>query len=272
MTNPFTATLGSSVITVADVAHGALTNDFVTFSGATGLGGNITAGILNQEYQITVINDNSYTITVSAVANATDVSGSPGGGAVSAAYQISAGSDIVLPLVGWGVGTWGSGLWGIGAPPAEPIRLWSQANYGQDLVFCPRGGKIYYWETATGVTVRGVDIGTLPGAADTHVIANIVLVSDVSRFVFAFGCNQLGDTALDPLLIRWSEQEDVSNWAPSEENQAGDLRLSQGSQIVAVLQSRQEILVWTDSALYSLQYQGPNFIWGAQLEFKTSFK
>lgn len=265
LTNPFTATLGSSVITVADVAHGALTNDFVTFSGATGLGGNITAGILNQEYQITVINDNSYTITVSAVANATDVSGSPGGGTVSAAYQISAGSDIVLPLVGWGVGTWGSGPWGIGTPPAEPIRLWSQSNYGQDLVFCPRGGKIYYWEAATGVTVRGVDIGTLPGASDTPVIANIVLVSDISRFVFAFGCNQLGDTALDPLLIRWSEQEDISNWTPSAETQAGDLRLSQGSQIVAVLQSRQEILVWTDSALYSLQYQGPPFVWGAQL-------
>ena len=157
--NPFAATLNSPVITVTDTAHGCVTGDFVTFSGAVGLGGNITATVLNAEYQVTVVSANSYTISVGVNANSTDVSGSPGGGAsVVAAYQINVGPAIAGPLVGWGGGTWGAGVWGTGGTSQSAIRLWSQSNFGEDLIFAPRGGAIYYWDATTGVTVRGVNL------------------------------------------------------------------------------------------------------------------
>lgn len=149
--NPFVATLGSSVITVTDTAHGCFTGDFVTFSGAVGLGGNITAGVLNAEYQVTILSADSYTITVPATANATDVSGSPGGGAsVVAAYQINTGFEFAVPVVGWGAGGWGAGPWGTGTSSLESLRLWGQFNFGEDLIFGPRGGAIYYWDSSAG--------------------------------------------------------------------------------------------------------------------------
>jgi hypothetical protein len=267
LTNPFTATLSSSVITVHDVAHGCITGDFVTFSGATGLGGNITAGILNQEYQVTVIDDDNYTITVSATANATDVSGSPGGGTVSAAYQINIGPAVQVPLVGWGAGGWGSGGWGAGVSSSIGLQLWNQMNFGQNLLFGPRGGGIYYWDATTSLTTRGVNLTTL-GDAQTPVVQNSLTVSDVSRFVIVFGTNDpnaLDPTALDPMFIRWSDQEDPFTWIPASTNQAGSIRLSHGSEIVTTVQTRQEIVVFTDSSVYSLQYLGPPYVWGAQL-------
>ena len=264
LTDPFTATDGSAVITVADVAHGAITGDFVTFSGATGLGGNITAGVLNQEYQITVIDADTYTITATATANATDAAGSPGGGTVSAAYQINTGPAIQEALNGWGAGAWGFGAWGIGTTATDALRLWSQANFGEDLVFGPRGGGLYYWDATGGVGARGVDVAGMMGASDVPTKQLMILISDVSRFVLCFGANPLGSSVLDPMLIRWSDQEDFLNWTPAATNQAGDLRLSTGSRIVTALQLRQEIVVWTDAAVYSLQYQGPPFVWGAQ--------
>jgi len=264
LTNPFLATNGSSVITVIDVAHGCITGDYVTFSGATGLGGNITASVLDKEYQVTVLTVDSYTITVAATANATDATGSPGGGTVTAAYQINSGPEFSVPLTGWGAGVWGGGSWGQ-TSSTDSLRLWSQTNFGEDLVINPRGGGIYYWDASAGLNARAVNISALSGASNTPMQTNFILVSDVSRFVFAFGTTDISTSAYDPMLIRWSDQENIANWTPSATSQAGDLRLSHGSGIVGAAQTRQEILVWTDSALYSLQYLGAPEVWGAQL-------
>jgi len=336
-TNPFVATNGSAVITVTDSAHGASTNDFVTFSGAVGLGGNITAAVLNANYQITVLTSSTYTFTATATANATDVSGSPGGGAaVVAAYEISVGPATQIPLVGWGAGGWGLGTWGNGLTSTSALRLWSQQNFGEDLVFNPRGGGLYYWEAP--LTSRGVLLNTLGGTVsftnasptvvtstvaytegaklqfsgaslptgvaaattftvtavsgltfnllnssnvlvntsssgsgavslivDVPTVVNTLTVSDTSRFILTFGVNDYGSATLDPMLIRWCGQEDPFNWTPTATNQAGSLRLSNGSEIITTAQTRQEIVVFTDSALYSLQYLGPPFVWGSQL-------
>lgn len=264
LTNPFTATNGSAVITVLDTAHGCVTGDYVTFSGATGLGGNITAAVLNREYQVTVLTVNTYTFTATATANATDAAGSPGGGTVTAAYQINTGEEFSVPLTGWGAGAWGSGSWGTTAS-TNSLRLWSQANFGEDLIINPRGGGIYYWDASGGLTQRAVNISTLSGANGTPTIANFVLVSDTSRFVFAFGTTDVVTGSYDPMLIRWSDQENVASWTPGAVSQAGDLRLSHGSGIVGAVQTRQEIIVWTDSAMYSLQYLGAPEVWGVQL-------
>ena len=266
--NPFALT-ASTTVTVTDTAHGCVTGDFVTFSGATdigGLGTNVTASVLNREFQVTVIDLNTYTIQISVTPNATALAGSPGGGAaVVAAYQINTGPAFAIPLSGWGAGPWGYGPWGAGSTTTSALQLWNQANWGEDLVFGPRGGGIYYWDATTGIGVRGVNLNTLPGASDVPVVQNAIFVSDISRFVFAFGCNDYGASTIDPMLIRWSDQEDAANWTPVATNQAGSLRLSHGSEIVTSIQARQEIVVFTDSALYSLQYLGAPLVWGAQL-------
>ena len=264
--DPFVATLDSNVITVSDTAHGCFTGDFVTFSGAVGLGGNITAGVLNAEYQVTVVDVDTYTITVSATANATDVSGSPGGGAsVVAAYQINTGFEYAVPLVGWGAGGWGAGPWGTGTESLETLRLWSQFNFGEDLIFSSRGGGIYYWDSSAGTGTRAINLTAIGGASDVPTVQNTILVSDVSRFVLAFGCNDLGSADQNPMLIRWSDQENAADWTPSATNQAGGLQLSRGSEIITAIQSRQEIIVFTDNAVYALQYLGPPAVWGATL-------
>ena len=267
LTNPFAATLGSSTITVTATAHGGATGDFVTFSGATGLGGNVTAAVLNNEYQITVVNVNSYTITVSVTATAADVSGSPGGGTVSAAYQIAVGPTIEIPLVGWGAGGWGLGTWGVGRIVTNSLQLWNQYNFGENLLYGPRGAGIYYWTASSGVGTRGVNLTTL-GDAQTPVVQNWIVVSDTSRFVLVFGTNDPNSAtpnALDPMFIRWSDQENPFVWTPAITNQAGSIRLSHGSQIITAIQTRQEIVTFTDQAVYSLQYLGPPYVWGTQL-------
>jgi hypothetical protein len=261
----FAATNGSSTITVTNTAFGSSAGDFVTFSGAVSLGGNITAAVLNKNYQIaTVINANSYTITATATATASD-SGN-GGGATLGAYEIPIGYATGVSLYGWGAGTWGGGGWGTGTTSASQIRIWNAQNFGQDLIFGPKGGPLYYWSTASSpLTNRGVALSSLAGASDTPVMQNLMIVSDTSRFVFAFGTNDYGTSTLDPMLIRWSDQEDAANWTPVPTNQAGSLRLSHGSAIVAVAQTRQEILVWTDTSLYSLQYVGAPIVWSSTL-------
>lgn len=263
--NPFTATLGSNVITVAHTNHGCVTGDFVTLSASSGLGGNVSSAVLSGEFQVVFLTANSYSITVGATANASDVSGSPGGGAVTAQYQINVGPEFQIPLVGWGAGSWGSGSWGTSASSSSGLRLWSQHNFGEDLVYGPRGGSIYLWDASSGVGSRGIDIRYLWGASDVPTVQNFTFVSDVSRFVFAFGCNDIGSSIQDPMLIRWSDQESVVDWTPSATTQAGSLRLSNGSEIVTVLQSRQELIVFTDSAIYAMQYVGVPAVWGAQL-------
>ena len=268
--NPFALT-ASTTVTVTDTAHGATTGSFVTFSGAVDIGGggtNVTAAVLNQQFQLTVIDANSYTIVISVIPNATAISGSPGGGAsVVAAYQVNAGPAFAVPLTGWGAGAWGAGTWGNGGAPIASLQLWSQMNFGQNLLFGPRGGGIYYWDAATSVTTRGVNLTTL-GDAETPVVQNSLTVSDASRFVIVFGTNDpnaASPNAIDPMFIRWSDQEDPFTWIPAVTNQAGSLRLSHGSEIITTVQTRQEIVVFTDSAIYSLQYLGPPFVWGSQL-------
>jgi hypothetical protein len=185
---------------------------------------------------------------------------------VTAAYQINIGPAVGVPLTGWGAGTWGTGTWGVGSASTDSLRIWSQSNFGEDLVFAPRGGGLYYWDASGGVAAnRGVNVTSLGGASNVPTKVNITYVSDISRFVFCFGCTDIGSAVIDPMLIRWSDQESVVDWTPAPTNQAGSLRLSQGSEIVAIQQSREELLVWTDAALYSLQYIGAPEGWGAKL-------
>ncbi len=357
----FAATSGSPILTVTDIAHGAQAGDFVTFSGAVSLGGNITAAILNAEFQVTsYVSSNQYTITASVNANASD-SGS-GGASVVAAYQITTGQDIYTQNVGWSAGTWGGiitgsvttavsggtlssgnttvtvtsttgftatgnilidsetisytgttattftgctrGVGGAGSGAATThtngtavvqsttftgwgspatvgigvqLRLWSHSNFGEDLVFNARGAALYYWANSASASTfnRGqllgpsasivTKSGTVTTDASCPTVANFVMVSDASRFVLAFGCNDYGSVVQDPLLIRWSDQESFITWIPAATNQAGSYRLSHGSQIVTVIQTRQEILILTDSAIYSMQYLGPPYVWSFQI-------
>jgi len=257
LTNPFTTTAGSPTVTVSSISHGITDGTFVTFSGATPVGGLTISG----EYQITVLTVDSYTITASSNAS----SSATGGGTVTAEYQVNAGSAIFTPLSGWGAGPWGFGTWGSGATTTDTFRVWNHQNFGEDLLYGPKGGALYYWDASSGLTSRGVALTSLSGATDVPTVQTLFLVSDASRFVIAFGCNDYGSSDLDPMLIRWSDQESAANWTPAATNQAGSLRLSHGSKIEAVLQTRQEILIWTDTSLYGLQYLGAPIVWGSQL-------
>ena len=335
LTNPFQTYSGLTTVTVTDAAGGYITGDFVTFTGATAVGGLTISG----EYQITVTGATTYTITAASAAS----SNATGGGTVYAVYQINTGPYYATPLVGWGAGPWGSGTWGVGTPSNDAMRLWSQNNFGEDLVFGPKGGGIYYWDASIGVSTptftitiaapgvittsvslvdgtaitlnttgalptgllvgtiyyvvnstgttfslaataggaaitttgtqsgdhsisnRGINIVNLAGASDAPIVQNFILISDASRFTFAFGTNDYGSTVQNPMLLRWSDQEDVANWTPAATNQAGSLLLSHGSEIVTAVQTRQEIVVFTDSSLYSLQYLTPPTVWGSQL-------
>lgn len=346
LTDPFIAFDGSDVLVVYEVNHGCVTGDFVTYSGAgiVGLGGNITAGVLTGTFQVSVIDDDNYNITVSALANATDVSGSPGGGSVVTQYETNTGPSYQVPLTGWGSGGWGLGTWGIGQPTSDAMQLWSNYNFGEDLVYGPRGAGLYYWNssvglspiqmtisiaapgiitlpvdfsiadgtaislTSTGALPTGLTVGTtyfvvnstgntfelsatLGGAsittsgtqsglqyvsqrginlasvgdASTPIYQNALIVSDASRFIIVFGTNDYGSMTLDPMLIRWSDQENPYMWAPAVTNQAGSIRLSHGSEIVTAIQTRQEIVVFTDQSIYSMQYLGPPYVWRTEL-------
>ena len=256
--NPFTGD-GTTTVTVSAPFHGGVTGDYVTFSGATGA----YASTYNAEFQITVIDSISYTISTAPTIIA---AGSTGGAAVTAEYQINVSPDIEVPISGWGAGKWGYGDWGVGTTNNIELRVWSQANFGEDLLFCYRGGAMYVWDATGGLTTRAVDITSLPGAdADTPTVVNSLFVSDASRFVFALGCDDYSSSILDPMLIRWSDQESLVTWTPASTNQAGSIRLSHGSEIITAVQARQEIVVFTDSSVYSLQYQGPPAVWSSQL-------
>jgi hypothetical protein len=258
--NPFATTSGSTTVVVTDATGGYANGAFVTFSGATAVGG-LT---LNGEFQLSTIGTSvtTYNITASSAATSTATGG---GAAVVAAYQLNPGPEYAVPLVGWGAGAWGSGTWGIGATSVDALRIWNQNNFGQDLIFGPRGGGLYYWDATTSLSTRGVLVSSLSGASDVPLFQNFLLVSDISRFVLVFGTNEIGVGTLDPMLIRWSDQEDAVQWTPSITNQAGSVRLSHGSTIVTAMQSRQEIIVWSDSSIYSLQYLGPPYVWSTQL-------
>ena len=269
-TATFAATNGSAVLTVTDAAHGCIVGDFVTYTLAVSLGGAITATVLNKEYQIvSVPTANTYTINVTTLANASDTGN--GGALTVANYQINIGSAIAVPIVGWGAGGWGLGTWGIGTSSNTELRIWSNDNFGQDLVIAPRNGEVYYWEASNGVTVRAKFLSVLSTAAgfDGDYVPNQTLevsASSIQRFVICFGANPYvsgtPNTTFNPMLVRWSDQDNQYEWVPAITNQSGEFPLSVGSTIITSINTRQEILIWTDSALYSMQYLGPPYIWG----------
>lgn len=274
----FSATNGSSTITVSDNAHGAVANDFVTFSGAVTLGGNITAAVLNQEYQIvTIVSDNSYTVTAkdsngdAVTANASDTGN--GGSSVVGTYQINVGLDTTVGGTGWGAGTWGRSTWGSAATLSavtDVLRLWSHDNFGEDLLFNVRDGGIYYWDKSSSSTppfTRGVALSDRAGAdSTTPTIAKQVLVSDRDRHVIVFGCDPEDNIGVqDPMLIRFSDQENPTVWQSTATNTAGDLRLGSGSEIICAVETRQQVLVYTDTAVYAMQFLGPPFTFGVTL-------
>jgi len=272
----FSAVDGDATITVSDTAHGAVQNDFVTFSGAVSLGGNITDTVLNQEYQIaTIVDSDSYTIEakdtsgVTVTANASDTGN--GGSSTVGAYQINTGLNVYVPSTGWGVGTWGSSTWGSAAAAsfANQLRLWSHDAFGEDLVINPRAGGIYYWDTSSGVTNRAVNITSLSGSNLAPTVGLQTIVSDIDRHVIVLGADPIVGSArtgsIDPLLVAFGSQESLTDWEPTATNTAGDIRLSSGSQIVGGLRARQEILIWTDTSLYSMQFIGAPFTFGVNL-------
>ena len=271
---PFTATNGLTTVNVYDVGHGCTVNDFVTFSGAVSLGGNITATILNQEYQVSnVVDGDNYEITVSVTANGSDTGH---GGTTTAAYQINTGLDDAVTGAGWGAGTWGRGGWGSGTAltPENTLRLWSQDTWGEDLIFSVHNGGIYYWESYVGANsqlppttipaTRAVSLVSLSTDPTCPTSATQIVVSDRDRYLIAFAADNGTGTEQDPMLIRWSEQEDYTVWTPTATNTAGDLRLGTGSHIVRAVETKREILVFTDTALYSMQFIGPPYTYGIQ--------
>jgi len=345
LTNPFTTATstnsgGYTTITVADTANGATTGSYITiyYPGAAPTVGGVT--IATGEYVIVSGGTNSYTISVPGTAS----SNATGGGTVYVSYQVNTGPEYAVPLTGWGAGGWGSGTWGNGGTTTNAIQLWNQMNYGQNLLYAPRGSPLYYWDANTGylntaftvtiaspavltlgysldngtavtltttgylptglipgtvyyvinssgttcnlsATYGGTAINTSGSQSGTQYIAargyplasvggsdgyaplyqNTFTVSDASRFILVFGTNDYGSTILDPMLIRWSDQDSLTVWYPAITNQAGSVRLSHGSKIVTTVQSRQEIVVFTDSSVYSLQYLGPPYVWSSQL-------
>jgi hypothetical protein len=281
----FAAVNGSSTITVSENAHGAVTGDFVTFSGAATLGGQITDAVLNQEYQIDVVDENTYTFTArtagTSIANITEngvlnptpvtADGSDtgnGGASVVGTYQINSGLGGAVTGTGWGSSTWSRGTWGSSAANTvtNSLRLWGVDNFGEDLLFNVRDGGIYYWDTSgddLGID-RATALSDLPGAdATTPTIAKQILVSDRDRHVIAFGCDPQNNIGVqDPLLIRFSSQESVTTWTAEVTNTAGDLRVGSGSEIITAVETRNQVLVFTDISLHGMQYLGPPFTFG----------
>jgi hypothetical protein len=258
-----TLTASGTTMTVSDsAADGLQVNDFVTIAGAGTIGGvNV-----NGEYQIvTVPTGTTYTVTLT-----TPATGSNAAATITLTYQINTGFATYTIGTGWGTGPWSRLGWGDGFTTGFglQLRLWSQANFGEDLLFSPRGGALYLWQPGAGATPAYSTRGALVSGTDVPALINEIMVSDTSRIVICFGCNDYGaygTTAIDPLLIRWSAQESYTNWTPAATNQAGSYRLSHGSTIIGALQTRQEIVVWTDAAIYSMQYLGPPFVYGFTL-------
>ncbi len=277
------AAVTCATLIVTDADHGALENDFVTYSGTATLGGDITAAVLNQEYQIThIINVNSYQIearTVSTIGSITTTTGlnptyvfattsdsGNGGGSIVGAYQINTGLDTTIVGTGWGAGTWSRGTWGSGASLAtsgQTLRIWSHDNFGEDLLINVRDGDIFYWDKTNGLANRAVELASIAGANKVPTIAKQVLVSDRDRHVIAFGCDsELEPGVQDPLLIRFSDQENILDWQSLVDTTAGDLRIGSGSKIITAVETRQQILVFTDVSLHAMQFLGPPFTFG----------
>jgi len=257
----FAATDGNTTITATDSNHGCVVGDFVTISGAATLGGNITAAVLNQEYQIvSVPSVNTYTFIATATPNSSDTGN--GGAGVDGAYQINTGLDVYVSSTGWGTDTWGASTWGSATSLSvtNQLRLWSLDNFGDDAISNVRNGSIFYWDESAGPTSRSVNISALGGASNVPTVALQVMVSDVDKHVIAFGCNPIGSSTLDPLFVRFSDTESIADWTPTATNQAGGVQLSMGSTIIGALRTRQEILIWTDAGIVSMRFVGAPFV------------
>ena len=258
-------TASGTTLTVSDSAADSLqVDDFVTIAGANTIGG----VDVNGEYQIqTVTSGTTYTVTL-----ATAATGSVSNAAITLAYQINTGFATYTVGTGWGTGPWSRDSWGSGFTTGFglQLRLWSQANFGERLLFSPRGGALYVWDPGSGSIPAYGTRGSIVSGTYTPSLINEIMVSDSSRITIAFGCNDpsgtYATTTLDPMQIRWTAQESYTDWEPDlATNQAGDYRLSHGSVIVGALQTRQEILVWTDAAIYAMQYLGPPYVYGFTL-------
>ena len=264
----FSATNGSSTITVTDTSHGAVSNDFVTFSGAATLGGNVTADVLNQEYQIDLVTGtNTYTITAKDTDGATVTANSSdsgnGGSSVVGAYQVNVGLDTYVSSSGWGVGTWGAGAFGSASAisSTNQLRLWTHDNFGENLIINPRGAGIFRWVENNGTSVRALELSGITGANKVPTVALQVITSETDRHLVVLGADPLSGGSrtgvIDPMLVAFSSSEDELEFEPLATNSAGSVRLSSGSFIVGGIKSRQEILIWTDTSLYSMNFIGP---------------
>ena len=273
-----------ATLTVTDAGHGAGENDFVTFTGAASLGngGTISAAVLNQEYQITkIVSSGVYLIEARAVATISSITttnglaatlvfantsdNGNGGGSSAAAYQINTGLDTTVAGNGWNAGAWNRGAWGSAADISAPglsLRMWSHDNFGEDLIINARDGGVFYWDKTNGLSNRAVLLSALSNPQSTPVSAKIVRVSDKDRHVIAFGCNPEGSVVQDPLLVRFSTQGNPAKWAAQATNTAGDLTIGSGSQIIAAIETKQQIIVFTDVSLHAMQFLGPPFTFG----------
>ena len=277
----FSATNGSSTITVTDSSHGAAQNDFVTFSGASSLGGNVNSAVLNQEYQIaTIVDANSYTIEAkntsgaTVTANSSDdpsTGGGNGGSSVVGAYQINVGLDVYVQSTGWGADSWGSGGWGSATALGgnNQLRLWTHDNFGENLIINARGGGIYRWVENNGVSTRAVELSAVSGANLVPTVGLQVLTSEVDRHLIVLGADPISGSSrtgtVDPMLVAFSDQENELEFEPLITNTAGSVRLSSGSTIVGAVKSRQEIIIFTDTSVYSMQFVGSPLTFGLNL-------
>ena len=270
-TDPLATESGTTTITVTHPAHGAVSGAYVTVSGASGAVNGVPAAELNAEHVLTVVNADSYTFTVTTAASG---AGAGGGAAVVVAYQINPGLDTASFGAGWGAAPYGGEYfgtatdvgWGDAAnvvTSTTQLRLWSQDDFGEDLLFNPRGGGIYYFDWSGGLATRAVLLSSLSGALEVPTVANQVLVSEVDRHVLAYGCNDEGGSTINRMLVRWSSQTTLTkpngyrDWQTRTDNTAGGLQLDHGSEIILAVRTRQETLVFTNTALYSQVFVGP---------------
>ena len=272
----FAATNGSSTITVTDSNHGAVNNDFVTLSGAASLGGLVTAAVLNQEYEIDLVTGtNTYTITAKDTSGTTVTANSSdsgnGGSGVDGSYQINVGLDTYVQGTGWGVGTWGSSTWGSASSVSaiNQLRLWTHDNFGENLIICPRGAGIFRWLENGGTGVRAVFLSGISGASLVPTVGLQVITSETDRHLIVLGADPISNNArtgvIDPMLVAFSNSEEDLQFEPLTTNSAGSVRLSSGSFIVGGMKSRQEVLIWTDTSLYSMNFIGPPLTFAVNL-------
>lgn len=267
--NPLSLTSGQTTVSITYANHGASTGDYILISGAVMSSSGVPAAEINDYHEVTVVSSSVFTFEVTTPASTTTTDG---GSAISLSFEASAGLSINVVGLGWGAGTWSRGTWGSAASSGgvvQQLGYWSQDNYGQDLVIAPTNGEIYYWKVSTSVTSTGipsanaVKLSSLSGAADCPTVVTGIVVTDENH-VMALGCNAIGETTKTPMLVRWADQDNPALWTPSITTSAGGYKLTYGDTIVTAVKSRQETLIFTDSALYGAQYVGTPYTFNFQ--------